>query len=133
MRHLAARLSRKAIVVVLSDCYCSPEQAGRSLQLLRLQGHDVALFQVLTPRERDFELGPVEAIQDLETGEVMPVDPQRSAPDFAAAVDEHLRSMKRECAARDVDYALLDTDTPLEQLLFAYLSQRARRNQVRRR
>lgn len=127
LRALATRLRRRAIVIVLSDLYGDPVELAQSLQWLRLQGHDVVAFQVLDPRERDFDIGPVETLEDLESGERMPVLPAQTQADYARSMAGHIADLERECARRDVEYGLLDTAEPLEHLLFRYLSQRARR------
>ena len=124
---LALRLPRRAIVIVLSDLYGEPRELSGALERLRLQGHDMALFHVLDPRELDFELGPIESIEDLESGERMPVKPAQTQSLYAQSIQAHIEAMRSECARRGVDYALLNTSAPLEHLLFQYLSQRARR------
>src|ERR1051326_1202274 len=50
----AARLSTRAgIAVVVSDCYEEPELVQRAVGALRGRGHDVVLFHLLDPAERD--------------------------------------------------------------------------------
>ena len=74
IQHLAATLTKRGIVVFISDFYCDPEELTHQLQPLVQRGHEVALFHLLDPSERQ----PAEhvkafrsasAMRDVETGE----------------------------------------------------------------
>src|SRR5918997_3270513 len=51
----ADRLTRRGVVVLVSDFYESPEQLARALQHLRFRDHDRLAFHVLDPKEVEFE------------------------------------------------------------------------------
>ena len=124
---LGAALTRRGIVVVISDFYLDAADAARALAGLRARGHDVIAFQVLDPVERDLGIEGAQVLEDLETGARMPVVPEQVRGSYRALVEEHVAALGRECTALQVDFTSLGTDDPLDHALFQFLSQRARR------
>jgi uncharacterized protein (DUF58 family) len=128
LERLGAALLRRGIVVVVSDFYLDAADAVRALAGLRARGHDVIAFQVLDPAERDLELEEAQVLEDLETGERMPVVPAALRAAYRDLVSEHIEALGRECTALDIDFTSLDTTAPLDHALFHFLSRRARRS-----
>lgn len=128
---ITERLSRKGILVVISDFYEEPDQILESLGLLRARGQDVIVFHVLDPTEMDFPFEEASGFEDMETGEQIPVIPERLREDYGRLVQEHVGELRTRFAAQRIDYALLDTSQPLDLALFAYLSARERLSRVR--
>ena len=70
LRRVAERLTRRGLVIVISDFLDEPDQIKLPLSLMQHAGHEVIAFQVLDPAERTLELGSADAtIVDVETGE----------------------------------------------------------------
>ena len=123
---LGTALTRRGIVVVISDFYLEAAQAARALGGLRARGHEVLAFQLLDPRERDLDLGGAQVLQDMETGERMPVVPEQVREPYRALMDAHVNALADACVARDMEFTSLGTDAPLDHALFRFLSQRLR-------
>ena len=66
LQDLVGRIKRRGIVMVFSDCFGDIDELASSLQLLRLRGHDVIVFQVLTPEEVSFRFRDAIIFEDLE-------------------------------------------------------------------
>jgi uncharacterized protein (DUF58 family) len=127
---LSERLGRRGIVVVISDFYASPADVAVALDSLRVRGHDVIALQVLDPLERDLALSDPAVLEDLETGERMPVTPKGRAA-YRRLVDAHVAALTRALGDRRIDYDCFVTDRPLDDMLWRYLSHRARLARVR--
>ena len=56
LHQLAEILTRRGIVVVISDFYDEPERLKEAFQHLRFKGHDLVAFHVLDQNEMDFIL-----------------------------------------------------------------------------
>jgi len=128
---LGSALIRRGIVVVVSDFYLPPDEAVRALEALHVRGHDVIAIHLLDPVERDLGLEAVTVVEDMETGEQRPISPSALRDEYQGLVQEHVDSLARLCRGHEVDYACFDTATPLDHLLFRYLSQRANWARVR--
>ncbi len=127
---LSERLGRRGIVVVISDFYAAPADVAVALDSLRVRGHDVIALHVLDPFERDLALSDPAVLEDLETGERVPVTPKGRAA-YRALVDAHVDALSRALGDRRIDYDCFVTDRPLDDMLWRYLSNRARLARVR--
>jgi uncharacterized protein (DUF58 family) len=127
--HLTAdRLTRRGVVILVSDFYESPERLAGAFQHLRFRGHDVIAFHVLDRREVEFEFEDnLLLLEDSETAEQLPVLPDVVAGGYRERVSAHVEALRQTCAANRVDYELVTTDRPLDFALFSFLSRRAGR------
>jgi len=126
---LAERLSRRGLVVVLSDLLDDPDDVLTGLRHFRHRGHEVLALQILDPRERDLDLRRSDTrFIDLEKpeGESITTQPWHIQEAYCERVEALLAKYQRGCAEAGVDYALLDTETPFETALSRYLVRRRR-------
>jgi uncharacterized protein (DUF58 family) len=127
MLHLAAeRITRRGIIVVISDFYDEPEAIISALQHLRFKGNDVIVFHVLDKNETDFEFTEPVLLEDSETEEEIHVMPDILAEGYRNTIREHIGRLRDGAAQNKIDYELLTTDKPLDYALFSFLAKRAR-------
>ncbi|MGB1779929.1 MAG: DUF58 domain-containing protein [Longimicrobiales bacterium] len=124
-------LSRKGILVVISDFYEEPDAVLSALGPLRARGHDVIVFHVMDPFELEFPFQEASGFEDLETGEQIPVIPGKLRSDYLAMVNAHLTALEKRFTDNQIDYRLLDTSKPLDAALFEYLLSRERLSKAR--
>lgn len=128
----AARLMNRAgIVVVISDCYEDPAVVQRALGALRARGHDVVLFHVLDPAERDLPGDGAATFEDAESGERLPLRPEALRERYQSQLEQHRRELARRLGLDRIDYVPLTTDQPLDHALHAYLERRLAQSRVR--
>jgi uncharacterized protein (DUF58 family) len=128
LHQLAELLTRRGIIVLISDFYDRPELLQSAFQHLRFKGHDLVAFQVLDKNEVEFDFAdPILVLEDAETQEQMPVLPDVIGGGYRQRMRRHIDEMRRSAAANHVDYELITTDQPLDFALFSYLSRRARK------
>lgn len=127
MLHQAAeRITRRGIIVVISDFYDDPEAIVSALQHLRFKGNDVIVFHVLDKNETDFEFTEPVLLEDAETEEQIHVMPDILADGYRSTIREHIERLREAAARNKIDYELLTTDRPLDFALFSFLAKRAR-------
>jgi len=127
MLHLAAeRITRRGIIVVISDFYDEPEAIISALQHLRFKGNDVIVFHVLDKNETEFEFTEPVLLEDSETEEEIHVMPDILAEGYRNTIREHIGRLRDGAAQNKIDYELLTTDKPLDYALFSFLAKRAR-------
>jgi len=125
LHQLAEALTRRGIVVMISDFYDEPDRLKDAFQHLRFKGHDLVAFQVLDQNELDFSFSdPVLLLEDAETQEQMPVLPDVVMNGYRERMRRHVDEMRQTAAANHVDYELLTTRQPLDYALFSFLSRR---------
>ncbi len=130
-RLLTETIQRRGVVVVVSDLYEPPSAVLGALTHLRGRGNDLIVFHVLDRAEREFPFEQASGFRDLESGVTIPVVPEAARAQYRRLVDEHIASLSRILADSRIDYTLLDTSRPLDDALFAYLSNRQRLSKVR--
>lgn len=128
---IAERLRRKGILVLISDFYENVDEIMNRVLLLRARGHDLIVFHVLDPAELEFPFDDASSFEDLETGEQIPVIPDRLREDYRRLVRNHVDELERRFSSNMVDYRVLDTSQPLDLALFTYLAARERMSRVR--
>jgi uncharacterized protein (DUF58 family) len=131
LKKLAELFSRRGVLVLVSDLYEDPQAVLEAVAPLRLRGHDMIVFHVLDPAEIEFDYDQASAFEDLESGEQIPVVPEALAEQYRALVREHVDALRSKFSELRVDYALLNTSTPLDHALFSYLSMREQLTRVR--
>jgi uncharacterized protein (DUF58 family) len=127
LRQVAESLTRRGLVVLVSDLYAEPDRVVESVGRLRGRGQDVVAFQVLDPAEIDFPFDAPRSFEDLETGERLLVAPEEMRADYLARIGGHVEELARRLFENGVDHELVATSTPLDAALFRYLSHRTRR------
>lgn len=121
---LAEKIKRRGLVIVFSDFFDDPEEILNALKHFRHKKHEVIVFHVLDPRERDFKVGAPANFVDMETGETMLTNPYQIQIAYQNAVNEYINYLKKECLNHQIDYNLLDTATSYDHALASYLVKR---------
>ena len=122
---LAERISRRGLVVVLSDLLDDPDAVLQGLRHFRHRGHEVVVFHILDPRERDLDFRRETHFYDLEDPDQrLTTQPWHIQREYRQLMDEMVRTYHLQCAEARIDYVLLDTMTPFDVALSNYLAQR---------
>lgn len=125
--HQAAELCRKrGLVAVISDCFDEIPRIMDGLDHLLFLNHEVVLFQVLDPWERDLPLEGNVRFRDLETGETLTTMSDGIRDGYCRAVRQWLADLDRECLSRGIDRVELTTNDPLDRALLDYFERRSR-------
>lgn len=133
LQRIARMLTRRGMIVLISDLLTSIEQLERDLGYLRAGGHDIVLFHVLDPAELHFEFETPALYEDIESGRDLYVDPVVARKNYQRMLGEHLDSAKSICGRLGIDYHLFAADRPYDAALMEFLQHRMRiRKQVRR-
>ena len=126
LHQLADSLSKRGMVVLISDLLDDPDRVIRGLKHFRFRGTDVIVFHLLDPDELAFPFERATRFEDLETREEVMAVPVVVRDHYLKAIGSLIDRYKQELGASGIDYQLLTTDQPLELALLAYLSTRGR-------
>lgn len=129
LHNLAERLKRRSLVIILTDLFENVDGQDAlmsALRHLKHQKHEVLLFNVLehqSERELDFTDGKF-LFEDMETGSEMEVVPNQVREDYQQKVSEFTKNFKIQCSKARVDFEEIDTQSPFDLALLAYLNKR---------
>jgi uncharacterized protein (DUF58 family) len=121
---LADKLNRRSLVIVFSDLFDDRPDALRRILQLRQRKHDVAVFQVLDPAELEFPFDDPTLFLSMEDERRIEVNPREIKRSYLEEIGAFLKEMKATCAASDVEYELVRTDVPLDQVLLRFVARR---------
>jgi len=122
---------RRSILLILSDLYEPAEKIRDALGPLRDAGHDVVVMHLLDPAELNFTFDAAGTFEDLESGERIPVVPGRLRTRYTELIRDHLSAVEKLLGEGRVDYLMVDTSKPVDEVLFQYLLRRERMQSVR--
>lgn len=122
---------RKSILLLLSDLYEPAEKIRDALGPLRDAGHDVVVMHLLDPAELNFNFDAAGTFEDLESGERIPVVPGRLRTRYTELIRDHLTAVEKLLGEGRIDYLMVDTSKPVDEVLFQYLLRRERMQSVR--
>ena len=126
LHQLADSLSKRGMVVLISDLLDDPDEVIRRLKHFQFRGTDVIVFHILDPDEIDFPFERVTRFEDLETSEEVSAVPGAVRSHYVREMEALIDRYRRELGGAGIDYQLLRTSYPLELALMSYLSTRAR-------
>ena len=127
LNQLAVWMTRRGLVVLISDLLDDPIGIIDGLKHLRFRGSEVVVFHTLDPFELTFPFEHVTRFEDLETADDLRVVPAQAREHYLEQIQTLVERYRRELRLADIDYYLVDTSRPLDTALLAYLSTRGRR------
>ena len=123
---LAQRLTKRGIVIVLSDFFDDVASLAAGLKHFRHRRHDLVLLQVLDPAEVDFPFRWPTEFQGLEEFPGVAADPQVIRRAYLRELAAFRQSLEQVCRSERIDYFLVRTDQPLDAVLTSVLATRQR-------
>ena len=126
LHELAEKARRRALVVILSDCFCDGAELRDALQHLRFQKHDLALFHLLDPLELDFEFDRPVRFVDMEGSQSIVTEPATVRAEYQAQLKRFLGKLRDDCHEFNADYRRVTLDQSYGQVLADFLTERAR-------
>lgn len=126
MHQIAESISRRALVVILSDLLEDQEEMIKAIAHFRKNMHDVIVFHVMDPVELTLDLKRGGEFEDLETGEKVMADPRTMAKEYKDVMGAFIDKYRKACSEMKVDYRLVSTDEGVDTLVRAYLQERKR-------
>ncbi len=128
LHELAEKARRRALVIILSDCFCDGTELRDALQHLRFQKHDLALFHLLDPLELDFTFDRPVRFVDMEGSQSIVTEPATIRAEYQLQLTQFLKKLQADCHEFNADYRRITTDQPYDKVLADFLNERAKRS-----
>ena len=126
LRHLAEYLTRRGVIVLISDLYDEPDNIIAGLKALKAKGNDIIVFHVMDNFELTFPFEDMGQFQDMETTKKLHVIPEYLRKQYLEILNSHMERIRKELSGARIDYCLMDTSKPLDAALFSYLAARSK-------
>lgn len=130
LKRIVELVRKRGLMVVLSDFLAPLDKLENSLSQLTASGHEVMVFQVLDPAERDFQFEKASFFHDVESGRELYIEPSAVRADYLGKLQKHQEALGGICQKLGVGLRTLYTEKPLELALFDYLRERMQRGKL---
>ena len=124
LHSLAERISRRGLVLVLSDLMDDPDEVLSGLKHIRHRKHEVIVFHIMDPAEISFPFGEPAVFRGMEGEGEVTLEPWHIRGDYRRMLSGWLGRLEGECGEHGIDYTLLSTSDPYDVALLRYLSRR---------
>jgi uncharacterized protein (DUF58 family) len=121
---VALMLKRRSVVVLISDLFADPKDIQDGLDHLKFAGHNVVVLQTLDPYEIEFPFKGTWKFKDLEAEDDLITQPERIREDYLNSFNQYLETLRNSCVASNIDYTMINTSTPLDQVLHRFIDNR---------
>jgi uncharacterized protein (DUF58 family) len=125
---VAERISRRGLVVVISDLMDTPSDVIGALRRFRVRGHETLVFHVLDPGELSLDYRDEVRFEDMETGETIRAQPWFLKQEYRSRIRDWTRQLEIDCRESGIDYNLLSLESRFDEALIAYLNKRKKMN-----
>jgi uncharacterized protein (DUF58 family) len=127
LRRVNESLTRRSIVILMSDLFCPREELFKGLTMLRQRGHEVIAMHIMDDEELEFRYSGTLRFEGLEDGGKLTCDPAALRVGYMQALDKFLDAIRRRCAGSAIDYKLIRTSDNLDASLAHVLMQRRKK------
>ena len=124
LRRVAETISSRGMIILISDLLADREPLFRGLEMLRHRRHDVLVFHVLDDDELTFPFAGTTRFEGMEELPHLLCDPRALRDGYLEALEEYLVEVRRGCARKGIDYALVRTGDYLDAVLSKFLHHR---------
>ena len=124
LRFLAEYLTRRGVIILISDLYDEPDNIIAGLKVLKSKGNDIIVFHIMDNFELTFPYEEMAQFEDMETKKKLHVIPEYLRSQYLTILREHMDRIRKELSGMRIDYCLMDTSKPLDVGLFSYLGAR---------
>lgn len=124
LHSLAERVTKRGLVVVLSDLMDDPEEVLAGLKHLRHRKHEVIVFHILDPAELSFPFQEPAVFRGMEGEGEVSLEPWHIREHYRRMASDWVGRLEGECREHGIDYTLLRTSDPYDVALLRYLARR---------
>ena len=124
LHHSAEGISKRGLVIIISDFMDEPNSILGGLKHLRHKGHEVIVFHILDQDELEFDFNQRVKFIDKETGEEIITDPRHIINQYTRYFKTHCNQIKYGCRNNKIEYVKLKSNTSLDIALSELLLKR---------
>lgn len=124
LARVADRLSRKSLVVLITDLFDDVDRIDRGLRQLRHGRNEIMLLHLMDPHELQFPFQRMTMFEGLEDYPELLANPNTLREAYLAEVKTFIQRVKKQCRNNRIDYMLVDTSRRFDVVLTEFLAQR---------
>ncbi len=124
INEIASRISKRSLMILISDLLDDQQKVVEALQHLRYRGHDVIVFQVLDHSELELDFEGQVRFNDPETGQGVGTNPQSIRAEYQHEIKQFIDEYRSQCQSIRADFVSVDNSMTFDRALMEFLVQR---------
>lgn len=128
---IATQVPQADIVILISDFIADLDKFALALGQMNFIGHDLIIFHVADPLERDFSYGGQTIFIGPENEGKLLCDPRDLRSAYLKEREDHIGEVRKICRRSGYELENMFTDTPLDATLSGIIANRAARKMAR--
>jgi uncharacterized protein (DUF58 family) len=126
LHELAERVRGRGLVIVISDMIDDLDAMMAGLQHLRHRRHEVIVFHLIDPAERDFPYAKSARFKDMEGAGQLVANPKALRAAYLDRFGKFVETLATECHRNRIGHHVVSTDQPYAEFLGHFLDKRSR-------
>jgi len=121
---LAESIHKRGLIVLISDLLDDESEVVKGLRHFRYKGHEVIIFHIIDPKEKDLNYTENINFIDIENNNTLMADPRIIKEKYNKAFNSFCEYYKSECLRNKIDYVPIITNESLDKSLMQYFIKR---------
>jgi uncharacterized protein (DUF58 family) len=123
-KHIFTGDNKRELLVFITDLYEEDGEISRLLEVLASLRHEIIVFHVMGKNELERDFSGYNRVEDLETGEQIPVAGLQGEDLYKENLQRWLSAVRMQLLDKQIVYQLMRMDQPLDQAMRDFLKQR---------
>ena len=124
LHSLAESIHKRGLIILISDLLDDEKEIIKGLRHFRYKGHEVIIFHIMDPKEKDLDYDENVNFIDIENNTNIITDSRLIRKQYNKAFKDFCDYYKTECLRNKVDYIPISIDESLDKSLMQYLIKR---------
>jgi len=124
LHNIAETITKRGLIILISDLLDNEENIIKGLRHFRHKGHEVIIFHIIDPKEKNLDFNQNVNFIDIENNEKIMVDSRQIKKKYNNTFEKFCNYYKERCLQNNIDYTQLITTDPLNKSLTQYLIKR---------
>ena len=122
---LAESIQKRGLIILISDLLDNQEDVVKGLRHFRYKGHEVIIFHIIDPKEKDLNYNQNINFIDLENDKNIITDSRLIREKYNKAFKDFCNYYDLQCSRNKIDYVQISTEDSLDKSLMQYLIKRS--------
>ena len=118
--------SKKEILIFITDYYEQAGEISKMLASIATQQKEIMVLHLIGRNELELDYKGYTAVEDLETGQIIKIDPQQANKMYQQKLQTYLSTVKNGLLQKNIFYRLLQMNEPLATALRDFINLRNR-------
>lgn len=123
-KDIFAGTHKRELLIIITDFYEEKGEISELLTSFVALRHEIMLFHLMGRNEIDFSFKGYQAVEDMESGEVLAINPDTDLKPYQQKLKDFVEDKKSFSLNKNIFYRLSVLDEPVDKALRDFINQR---------